>query len=77
MVDMAALLAEIRSLSMDERVVLAHAILDTITEEQARLGLTEAQKQELDRRLADMDANPDDEIPWEQAYEESLKRVRQ
>jgi putative addiction module component (TIGR02574 family) len=75
--DLTATLTEIRAMSMDDRIRLVQAILESITEDQAQLELTEAQRQELDRRLADMDANPDDEILWEQAYAESLRRVQQ
>lgn len=38
--------------------------------------LTDEQLQELQRRLADDDANPDDVIPWEQVREEALARFR-
>jgi putative addiction module component (TIGR02574 family) len=76
-VDLSAKLNEIRLLSLDDRIWLVQAIWDTIAEDQGQLELTEAQKQELDRRIADMEANPDDETSWEQVYAESLKRVRQ
>ena len=36
--------------------------------------LTEAQKEELDRRIAEMDANPHTGIPWETVREEARKR---
>jgi putative addiction module component (TIGR02574 family) len=66
-------LAQICALSIDDRIWLVQAIIDSINGDAE---LTDGQKQELDRRIADMDANPDDEVPWEQAYAESLKRVR-
>jgi putative addiction module component (TIGR02574 family) len=66
-------LAQICALSIDDRIWLVQAIIDLINGDAE---LTDGQKQELDRRIADMDANPDDEVPWEQAYAESLKRVR-
>lgn len=36
--------------------------------------LPEELKRELDRRIADMEANPDDEVPWE-VVEAELKAV--
>lgn len=65
-------------LSLDERVVLAHELLESVAAE-AKPGsmLTEAQKRELDRRLADLDANPDDGIPWEQVKANMQARIRQ
>jgi putative addiction module component (TIGR02574 family) len=74
--DRSTTLAQVLALSIDDRVWMIHAILDSIANGDARGGLSEAQKQELDRRIADMDANPDDEIPWDQVYADSLKRVR-
>ena len=53
-------------LTVDERIVLAQEIWDSIPEESHPLSLTEAQTRELDRRLADLDANPDAGIPWEE-----------
>jgi putative addiction module component (TIGR02574 family) len=75
--DRSTTLAQVLALSIDDRVWLIHAVLDSIAEGEVRCELSDAQKQELDRRIADMDANPDDEVPWEQVYAESLKRVRQ
>lgn len=38
--------------------------------------LSEEEKQELDRRLAACEANPDDVIPWEQVKAEALAKLR-
>ena len=37
--------------------------------------LPEELKRELDRRLADMEANPDDEVPWEVVEAELLAEL--
>ncbi len=74
--DLPSLLSGMRSLSIDDRIRLMNAIRDSLAADREREGLTEAQKEELDRRLADMEANPDDDVPWEEVYAESLKRVR-
>ena len=49
------------------------AILDSIAAEQAFPEFTEAQKQELDRRIADYDANPDNVLTREEV-KASIKR---
>jgi putative addiction module component (TIGR02574 family) len=66
-------------LSLDERVVLAHELLESVNEVSRASRLTEEQKRELDRRIAEDDADPDGGIPWEQVRDEMravLKKVR-
>jgi len=52
--------------SVEERLALMHEIWDSIAAEPGRTHLTDAQRKELERRVAEDDANPDDVIPWEQ-----------
>lgn len=52
-------------LSVEERLTLVEDLWDSIAEERAATSLTDAQRAELDRRLADHNANPDDVVPWE------------
>ena len=52
-------------MSIEDRITLATAIWDSIAAEPHPPLLTELQRQELDRRLADHTANPDDVVPWE------------
>jgi putative addiction module component (TIGR02574 family) len=61
-----ALLAEIQSMTIEDRIRLAQAILDTIMEDQNPGDLTPPQKEELDRRIADMEANPENVLTWDQ-----------
>ncbi len=63
-------------LSREERLALVQEIWDTIAAEPGSL-LTEAQRQELERRAAADDAFPDDVIPWEQVKAQTLARLRQ
>ena len=49
---------------------------DSIPAEPHRPLLTEAQRRELERRLADHAANPDDVVPWEQVKAEALARFQ-
>lgn len=63
-------------LSVPERIALAQAIWDSIPAEAHPPLLTEAQRQELQRRIDDHEANPDDVVPWEQIKAEALARFR-
>ena len=51
-------------LDVDERLALVDEIWASICADAAIFPLTEAQRAELDRRLADDDAFPDDVVPW-------------
>jgi putative addiction module component (TIGR02574 family) len=53
------LVAEILALPVEDRVRLVEAIWDSISAVPEALPLTEWQKEELDRRLAEFEANPD------------------
>ena len=53
-------------LTVEERLALVEDLWDSIAEENAATSLTNAQRAELDRRLADHRANPNDIVPWEE-----------
>jgi putative addiction module component (TIGR02574 family) len=59
-------LNEIATLSIEDRILLVQAIWDGIAAEQAYPDLTVKQKQELDRRIGDFDASPDNVMTWEE-----------
>lgn len=61
-------------LSVEDRIALAVAIWDSIPARSHPPLLTEAQCQELQRRLDDHEANPNDVVPWEQIKAEALAR---
>jgi len=69
-------LAGIVSLSIDERLRLAEAIWESISSEPGQPELTEAQQQELERRLAAHTASPEDVVPWEEVKGQALARAR-
>jgi len=52
-----------------ERLELAQALWDSVAANPENVPLTEAQREELDRRLDDYERNPNDGSPWE-----SIKR---
>jgi putative addiction module component (TIGR02574 family) len=59
-------LNEIATLSIEDRILLVQAIWDGIAAEQAYPDLTIKQKKELDRRIDDSDAIPDNVMTWEE-----------
>jgi putative addiction module component (TIGR02574 family) len=69
---MAVNLAELLQLPVEERLKLVEALWDSIAEFPEALELSAAQKQELDRRLADYQNDPDAGIPWAQLKERLL-----
>ena len=63
-------------LSVSERIQLAEDLWESITEEGADVPLTDAQKAELDRRLDDLEGNPDAGEPWEVVRARLYERLK-
>lgn len=64
-------------LSVEERLALVEELWDCIAEDSTAVPLTDAQRAELDRRLADHKAHPEDVVSWEEVkalITERLKR---
>ncbi len=57
-----------------ERIALAQEILDSVAAEQPRAPLSEAKQRELDRRVGDQAANPEDCVSWEEVETAALTR---
>lgn len=53
-------------LNVDEKLALVEEIWATICVDAKAFPLTEAQRAELDRRVADDDAFPNDVLPWDE-----------
>ncbi len=58
-------ISEIRSLTVEERLVLIDQIWDTIAAQPNSVEVSEAQRAELDRRLARYEASPDEGNSWD------------
>ena len=56
----------IDQLNVDERLALVEEIWATICADAKAFPLTDAQRTELDRRVADDDAFPYDVVPWDE-----------
>jgi putative addiction module component (TIGR02574 family) len=67
-------LDELLKLPAAERVEIALALWDSLEDAEldALVPLTEEQKAELDRRLAEHERNPGSAIPWEQVRRDLL-----
>jgi putative addiction module component (TIGR02574 family) len=61
-------LDEVKRWSVAQRIELAEAIWDTVAEDAGLdvLPLSEAHRQELDRRLAGLETDPDSGSSWEE-----------
>jgi putative addiction module component (TIGR02574 family) len=53
-------------LNVDEKLALVEEIWATICVDTSNFSLTDAQRTELDRRVAEDDAFPDDVVPWDE-----------
>ena len=67
-----ALRREIFKLSAAERLELVEELWDSLSDDDHALALTEAQREDLERRLAEADADPTGGSP----PEEALARIR-
>lgn len=63
-------------LPIEERLILVAEIWDSIEADRAALSLTDAQRTELQNRIEEDNANPDDVTPWEQVKASMLERRR-
>jgi putative addiction module component (TIGR02574 family) len=64
--NLTATLAEIKTMNIDDRLRLVEAIWDSIIEDQGAPALTDIQKADLSRRVAELDADPNNVLTWEQ-----------
>lgn len=70
------LLRQIRELSVSEPIDLIEAIWDGIAVRGEAPPLTDDQVAELDRRLADHLAHPDDVVSWDDVRAEARAKLR-
>jgi putative addiction module component (TIGR02574 family) len=70
---MSTQLTDILQMSVAERIQLAEDIWDSIAAVPDALPLTDAERQELDRRLKLHAQNPDEGIPWDELKDKLRK----
>jgi putative addiction module component (TIGR02574 family) len=73
--DLQSVLAQVESWPVKDRLRLMEQIWDGLLGQGDEPGLSEDQKAEIDRRLAEDDASPDDVVAWEEVRAEALRRA--
>lgn len=68
--------AEILELSVAEKIQIVEDIWDSIRRNPEELPLSDAEKRELDKRLADYEQNPNDGMEWETLKKNILQSRR-
>lgn len=63
-------------LDIDSRLALVEEIWGSICADAAAFPLSEAQRAELDRRVAEDDAFPDEVMPWDDVKTSVRKRLK-
>ena len=66
-------------LPVEDQIDYVQALWDRIAATPDRVPVPDSHKAILDERLADLDAHPEDAVPWEQVRDElraKLRRVR-
>jgi putative addiction module component (TIGR02574 family) len=66
----------IDQMSIEDRLRLLQEIWDSITPTPEQVPLSEAQRNELERRLAAHAADPTNVIPWEEVKARALARAK-
>jgi putative addiction module component (TIGR02574 family) len=74
--DLTAVLSEVDSWPIDDRIRLVEEVWDRLVDQGSEPDLTEAQAAELDRRLAAYLASPGDVVPWEEVKAQAVARAR-
>ncbi len=63
---MSMLPSDIRQLTVADRLLLVEELWESIADDESQIELTDAQKAELDRRLAAREKRGDASAPWPQ-----------
>jgi putative addiction module component (TIGR02574 family) len=66
----------IDQMNIEDRLALVQEIWDSIAATPEQIPLTEAQRNELERRLAAHAADPTNVIPWEEVKAQALARAK-
>jgi putative addiction module component (TIGR02574 family) len=69
-------LTEVDAWPVEDRIRLVNELWDRLVDQGHAPELTDAMKAELDRRLAEDDAAPDDVVAWEEVKAQALVRLR-
>ena len=67
---------DIADLSPEERLRLIEELWDSLSAKPGAIPLTNAQREELDRRLDDLESSGPEGIPWEEVLQQIRSRPR-
>jgi putative addiction module component (TIGR02574 family) len=71
-----SLLEQARQLSVDEKLELVEVLWDDIGDRSDIMLPTPSQLEELEQRLADHEANPEDILSWDEVKAPTRARIR-
>lgn len=74
--DLRTVLTEVDSWSVGDRIRLLNELWDRLAEPGQDPELSDEQKGELDRRLAEDDTAPDDVVSWQVVKAQALARIQ-
>ena len=74
--DLQTVLTQVDSWPIEDRLQLMERIWDRLLNEGYEPELTDAQKAEIDLRIAEDDAAPDDVVAWDEVKNDALRRAR-
>jgi putative addiction module component (TIGR02574 family) len=74
--DLQSVLTVVETWPVEDRLRLVEAVWDRIADQGYEPELTEEMKTELDRRIAELDRNPDAGVPWEEVKARVLGRLQ-
>lgn len=63
-------------LGIEDRLTLVEEIWDSIAADSAAVPLTDAQRAELNRRIAEHESNPNDVVSWEEVKASVAERLK-
>jgi putative addiction module component (TIGR02574 family) len=70
-----SVLSDLKKFSVAEKIIIVEELWNSIAADQESFGLTGEQRDELDRRVADYYASPDDGCSWEDV-KSRIKRLK-
>jgi putative addiction module component (TIGR02574 family) len=75
--DLNAVLHEVACWPLEDRIKLMQELWDGVVADGYETELTAAQRAELERRIAEDDAAPDDVVAWEDVKARALTRIQE
>ena len=74
--DMKTVLSEVGAWPVRDRIQLMNELWDRLVDQGHEPELSDEEKAELDRRLAEDDIAPDDVVSWDEVKAQALARIR-